>query len=80
MSSNESSPIRESLIEAQLLETPTLSRQAPGKMLQTAAEKKRDELRALTTALDAKDVQVALFEADIARNDKKVNALFKKIT
>ena len=79
MSSRENTPIRDSLAEAHLLDTPTLARQAPGKLLQTAAEKKREELTSLATALDVKDVQIALFELDIAKNDKKVNAFMKQI-
>lgn len=79
MSSGGESPIRDTLAD-HLLDTPTLTRQAPVKVLQSAVEKKKGEVRELTTALDVKDVQIALFESDIARNDKKVNALFKKIT
>ena len=80
MSSNEDSPIRESVAQASLFETPTLSRKAPGKLLQSAVERKRGELKDLATALDVKDVQIALFESDISNNDKKLNALYKKIS
>ena len=79
MSTPDRSPIEEGVENAALLETPSLTRKAPGKIIQAALDKKRGECKDLTTALDVKDIQIGLFEADIARNDKKVNALMKKI-